>query len=249
MANGGFLIILWIFIIFFSPGGNSGAFMYPFVPGSDSGQAEVNPEAYQENVSALVHESIDKLSRLGIEGADTAMEWQIRDSYQEYPGELMMDLELYEVNGRVLSFIGMGDYDYDTYEWSPTSSQVYSFDVEVFDISMMYTLFLQGVASIAGDDVAFTNIEEDTSGVNYEDGSGVQILRFHCNGRAYEFHADVNNDWFDVEMIDFMNDVLQKEGLEKKLLLTSDGYQQCILFYNTPRWAEYFKELMGYGLE
>ena len=42
----------------------------------------------------------------------------------------------------------MGEYEFNSYTWTPTSSDVYAFDAEVFDIENMYALFLQGVKAI-----------------------------------------------------------------------------------------------------
>ena len=36
-----------------------------------------------------------------------------------------------------------------------------------------------------------------------------------------------------VKGVDFMNGVLETEQSEKRLLVSSDGYQGCIIFFNT----------------
>ena len=61
----------------------------------------------------------------------------------------------------LLAAVGVGHFDAETFEWTPTSDIVYSFDVEVFDIDRMYTLFLQGIQSISGDEFEITQIREE----------------------------------------------------------------------------------------
>ncbi len=79
-------------------------------------------------------------------------------------------------------------------------------------------------------------------------GSGVQVLRFRCNGNPYEFRAEAYYDWMDMRVVDFMNGVLETEQAEKRLWVSSDGYQGCIIFFNTKEWAKEFRRIMGYGL-
>ena len=50
----------------------------------------------------------------------------------------------------------------------------------------------------------------------------------------------MQNDWFDMKMIGYINKILQENNSNKFLYFTSDGWQNCILFYNTEKWAEKF---------
>lgn len=150
---------------------------------------------------------------------------------------------------------GSGDYNFDTGEWTATSNQVYAFDAEIFDIERMYTLFLQGVQAIVPD-VRITEVKEDLSGVTddmeeadnpYEPPSdGVRCVSFLCNGHPYDAELKSYGDWFNMGMLEFMNQVLEKEGCEKQLHLVAGMMDQMVvLIYDTEEKAARLRELMG----
>lgn len=176
-----------------------------------------------------------------LDGRETDSEYQeIMDSYWESdPGFGYRML---------LGYWGYGDYD-DNWNRIPTSDQVYAFDCEVFDMSTMYTEFMNGVIAISGGEFAITDIEEDTSQVDYDKDEGKQILTFKYNGKPYTFEAEFYGDWLDCSVIGFMNDVFEAEGNPKRLLATDDGGQGCILFYNTPEWGKELEALTGMELD
>jgi hypothetical protein len=154
-------------------------------------------------------------------------------------------VEASELIAVLLMYSARGDYDYATGVWTPISSHVYSFDVEVFDIENMYSLFFQGIMSINNSEFAISNVVEDMSGVNQETGQGERKVSFLYNGLTQLFIANGNFDWFDVKVIDFVNDILAQNGNQKKLYGFSDGYQECIIFYCTEEWAREFTAKTG----
>ena len=131
----------------------------------------------------------------------------------------------------------MGDYQWNTGEWKPLTDRMYAFDAEVFDIGNMYKLFLQGVQSIAAD-IEITDVREDLSGMTEElkepanpyepPTDGVRSVSFKCNGHEYSTTIASYGDWFNVEFISFMNQVLEKENKTKRLWILSDGLDQMI---------------------
>lgn len=160
-----------------------------------------------------------------------------------YPGD--GDLGGISITTSILSWLGRGIYDYDTFTWSPTSEMVYSFDTEIYDISRMYTNFLKGVASINCGDFVISDVEEDTTQINWDTGTGVHVVRFLYNENAYEFVGRAQNDWIDLSVIKFMNEVLEKEGNPKRYFVMSDGMQERILLYNTKEWVQEFSSKLG----
>ena len=64
----------------------------------------------------------------------------------------------------MLMYLGMGEYDWETFERTPVSDKIYAQDAEVFNIEEMYTEFLEGVDYIIPD-AEFTDIREDLSGL------------------------------------------------------------------------------------
>ena len=57
-------------------------------------------------------------------------------------------------------------------EDDPAANGVYSFDMEVLCEDTMYTEFLRSVSALSKGELVFENIEEDTSAVNWEEGTG-----------------------------------------------------------------------------
>lgn len=145
----------------------------------------------------------------------------------------------------LLLTMGMGTYDFETGGWEPISRQIYAFDAEVFDISRMYTLFLKGVDAIVPD-IGITEIREDLSGMTEEmtplPGSaylltdGLRSVSFRCNGHPYSVTLTSQGDWFNAEMCDFMDRVLEQEGCPHQLWQVSNQMaapQYEILVYGT----------------
>ena len=134
--------------------------------------------------------------------------------------------------------LGLGITDEKTGAWTPASDRVYAFDAEFYDIENMYSLFLQGVQSIVPDAV-FADVEEDISGMTWElswssdpaelPTDGTRRVSFICNGHPYSIELTSYGDWFNGEMLDFVNDVLRAEGCRKQLHILSPQYDQMVL--------------------
>ena len=152
-------------------------------------------------------------------------------------------LEGMNLTAMLLTQAGRGSYDFEAGEWTPTSRTVYAFDVECFDVERMYTLFFEGVNAIAGP--VFTQVVEDNSLVNWDEGSGVKDLSFLCHGHPSQHGVLVEHDWFDLGVVGCVNRALEQESDPNRLCMMGDGYQECILFWNTPEWAERFSRETG----
>lgn len=186
-------------------------------------------------------ELANTLESLGISGFSEEIIKEIEETWSAYP-DMVAHMGKTAI---LLTYVGHGNYDYDTGVWTPNSSQVYSFDVEVFDIERMYTLFLQGLSAINNNEFEISQVVEDTSKVNYEQGTGEQIISFCYNDTLYTYTARVDYDWFDTGFLNFMNEVLKTENNNKQLYFMGDGYQECFVFYCTKEWAEFFMEKTG----
>lgn len=184
------------------------------------------------------------LKELGIEGLTDEIVKEMDDNYASLPEEILMDMmEVEEPNktASLLSAIGRGEYDYETWDWTPGSHSVYAFDVEVMNVSQMYTFFLRGVSAIGDGELDFTNIIEDTSGVDWEAGTGKRRITFDWKGSTYTMEAEDDYDWFDFQVAEQLNEIIAAKGGSKKLYFASDGYQECIVFYCDKDWAKKFE--------
>ncbi len=155
----------------------------------------------------------------------------------------------------ILLNLGMGEFNEATGEWMPKSNQVYAFDAEVFDVEHMYTLFLQGVQSIVPD-VVISDIQEDLSQmtdemilsetVEWMQTDGKRTVSFTCNNHPYSIELESWGDWINMNILDFLNDVLEKEGCPNRLHVISHEMDQLvIMIYSTQERADMIKPLIN----
>lgn len=195
-----------------------------------------------ENGWKSIREAAAVLGELGVATISERMIAEFERSWNSVPWETRDSVD---VTTMLLAAVGVGRFNFETFEWTPTSDMVYSFDVEVFDIDRMYTLFLWGIQSISQGEFEITQIQEDTGEVDRLLGRGTQTVRFMCNERPCIYRARVDHDWFDAEILDYMNGVFADMGNPKRLYFMSDGYQECIVFYCTEFWAKRFEKKTG----
>lgn len=147
----------------------------------------------------------------------------------------------------MLMYLGMGEYDWETFERTPVSDKIYAQDAEVFNVDQMYTEFLEGVDFIIPD-AEFTDVQEDLSGLTEETDffEGKRSVSFKCSGNAYEKELDSYGDWLNPEIILFVNEVLEKEGCMARLRVVSDEYDQMmIMIYGSKAEANMISRLIG----
>lgn len=203
-----------------------------------------NPNVINTNNNDKSYEQLANILReLGITNINNELITQLEDEWKEYPEDILIDKM-----ALLLCTIGYGEYDYTTGKWTPSSNKVYSFDMECFDIDNMYQLLFEGISSIGEDELNFSNIIVDTSKVDFDRGIGTQTFQFDLNGKTHVLEGDYYNDWYDIEILDYLNEILENENKAKKLYFMGDGYQSFIVFYCDKEWADLFEEKTGYKL-
>ncbi len=152
----------------------------------------------------------------------------------------------------LFAFAAHGDYDHDTDSWTPWFDAAYAFDVEIFSIAQMYTLFLQGVDVIALD-AAITDVTEDLSGMTVEmdlggfiPSDGVRSVSFLLNGHPHAITLESRGDWFNPDMIGAMNRVLEAEGCAGRLYGMAAEGQSLLLIYGSAAQAENTARYFGF---
>lgn len=214
-----------------------------------SGTTDIKGVDIAMDLDTYVTEAISNVKALGLLESDEVLTKQLLSNFQEMPEEILESMDATQIYGMIFDYIGSGKYNYDTWDWTPSSDRIYSFDTEVFNTGKIYTFFLRGISAITANEIKIENIVEDTSQVDYESGTGKQIISFQCNGKQYQYEANVYYDWFDTEMLTYMKKVIEEQETGKHLWVTSDGYQNCIVFYETEEWANDFSSYTGYSLE
>ena len=191
-------------------------------------------------IKEYIKESLRKLDTLGI--PTSHMEDKIMNAIMSTPPDMLQDMAIENILGLILDYVGSPIYDVEINEYKMESEQVYSFDVEVPYPDIMYTVFLNFVNKLTGEDIVISDITEDTDHVNYQEGNRTKVVHFSVNGKQYQYEAEVHYDWFDMRFIHEMNQILQEYNVAKSLYVTSDSWQNCILFYNTELWAKRYQK-------
>ena len=153
-----------------------------------------------------------------------------------------MDVSQFMTYPVILSMLGTGKYDADTHSFIPLTNSVYAFDAECYDILEAYADFLRAVTRISNDEIRIEAYHSDVEEATLESGIGVQEVFFHLNGKAYCFTAQFYYDWMDCTLIDYVNQILDEQGIAKRLWCMFDGGQGFVVFYNTVEWAREFSE-------
>lgn len=203
--------------------------------GAESGAGAKTPETFAAFAEVF--------SRYGIQGASPQLTETLEESFRTLPPEVSLSK-----GAALLTALGEGGYDPDAMAWAPSQNGVYAFDMEVSDVGGMYARFLAGVSALAPEELAFENIREDTSRVDWETGTGKRTVTFAWQGEEYTLEAEMQNDWFDLCVANQLNRILQKHKTGKQLFFTGDGYQECIVFYRDKEWADAFEAETGLEL-
>ena len=189
----------------------------------------VNSESFEEIAEILEKIGIEKIS-----------EERINNLNEQYGDDFP-----FEKTPVLLADIGEGNYNFETEEWTPTSKQIFSFDMECYDVENMYKLALEGISSISNGEVTFTNIIDEMKEEEDKDYTGMRKVTFDMNGKTYTFEAEDNRDWYDLEFFNYINSILKEEKNTKQLYFMSDGFQVQIVFYCDMSWAKLFEENTG----
>lgn len=183
---------------------------------------------------------VEELAQLDIHISDRALDtillWESDcvSLFPKYPGaSKVYDLLCVEGQGGYEKNVFHETFFAQAYDWTwtPSTSGVYWFDLEVMNISAIYSDFLQGVSAM-DDSLTFTNVEEDYSNADILNGRGAIGLSFDYLGEHYTFSAQYNGDWFDTDMLYHLGRILAADEDPKDLWMTLDG-QGVLLYYGT----------------
>lgn len=184
-------------------------------------------------------EILSQLEPLGITCKEDSIPEEIDDFFYSSGKDKVLDL---------LCWLGYGEYDLETWEWTPGENGVYWFDAEFGVVNCMYTDFLRGISALDREALVFADIREDHTDVDWDLGTGTVRISFVWKGKRYEINAEVMDDWFDESVLHDLCRILSEDG-EKTLYYAFDGGQGYLVFYGDAQWAAEFSALTGIQLE
>lgn len=184
-----------------------------------------NNMSYQEMASELeplgitiTSQTIEELETFDREYAE---EYGV-DYYRDNPyASKIIDLLYWE---------GSGITEYETYQWTPSRSGIFWFDVEVMFVDTMYTDLLTGIAAM-DEELILSEMHEDYSSVDPEYGTGTVSVSFMLNGRQAELSANYDYDWLDTDVLCEIGHLLAEDDLDKDLFFAFDEGQGFYLYY------------------
>lgn len=185
---------------------------------------------HKMNRKAYIEKCLADLQTLGIDVAGKKQ--SIIDGIISYPADMLENMDGSRLTGLLLDWID--------------SDKIYSFDTEITVISTMYSDFLERIEKLAKGDIEFRNKTEIFNG---EAEKEIHTIQFQCKEKEYIYRAKSDGDWFDTEIFAFLNQVIAEQKTGKYLFICGDGYQNCIVFYETEEWLRRFNEKMDVQLE
>ena len=190
-------------------------------------------------------EMAEELADLGI-----TISQQTIDELNAYDAEYAAEYGDYYAQNATASKIadllyweGYGFYDEETWEWIPSESGVYWFDLEIYYLDSIYSNFLRGLDAMS-DGITISNVSEDYTNVDIDGGTGSVLVRFDCNGTSYTLEAKYEFDWFDTNMLYELGIILNRDGDPCDLWYLFDG-QSVMLYYGTAEQAENLTKKSG----
>ena len=199
------------------------------------------PEMLRGQITGNVsyEEIAEELRPLGIEISPEAIA-ELNEYAQENQLDFLSDSRTKILN--LLCWEGQGRYEkkvfHETFfaqafdwKWTPSTSGVYWFDLEVVYVDSIYSDFLRGVDAMSNS-LTFSNIQEDYSQVDMESGLGIVTFSFDYSGKTYTLNAQYQYDWFDTDMLYHLGRILSADEDSRELWMVSDG-QGILLYYGT----------------
>lgn len=201
------------------------------------------------SVDTLYDEKIAVLETLGLHFPQEDID-RLKTNYTELMEALPADIDtrMFTDYPQLLSVLGGCELDQETWRYHPRSNSVYSFDAECLDMDSAYEDFLIGIAHISGGEIIVADYQSHVDESTFEKGMGEQIVRFKMNDEECTFTASFYYDWLDCCILDYINEILARQGTEKRLWCMSDQGQGLIVFYNTQSWANEFHAKTQYQL-
>lgn len=137
---------------------------------------------------------------------------------------------------------GIGSYNKETGQWTPSTSGIYCQEMEVWNADSIYSDFLTGVSHM-DNDLVFTDIREDMRDVDIDAGRGTVAVTFTFQNETHTIKADYFYDWFDTYAIAQLGKIIKSN--DQQLYVCSLDDYAAVLYYGTHRQVRTLEKLSG----
>lgn len=222
----------------------------------DSGQENASPSDmpsvsdsdYQEfledyvDTSSMSFEEIGTmLGELGISADDEVLKKAEYSWNRLDPDEM----DFFDKVGFVLSYVGAGSYDNAKKTFQPSSDKVYCFDLENGATDQSLEMFFEGLNAISHKKFKITDVKlKSVSKEDKKNGVYKRNIKFKLNDKSCSYDAEIYYDWFDTNLISYINNMLKKQKDSNQLYFMVEN-QTCEVFYCSEEWAEEFADKTG----
>ena len=108
---------------------------------------------------------------------------------------------------------------------------VYAFDAANMPQDSMYIEFLKSAERVSGGEFCPRDVRQRMV-------AGKERVNFVWRGKSYTYQANIQANWLDDGIIDYINEIINKAGIkDKKFFGFFDGGQGIVLLYNTFEWV------------
>lgn len=205
---------------------------------------EFHPEHYKDYLP--LNDQVKVLEELGIQVPEDQVKALRETMDQDQDSRSWIEGYPYYA---LLTYLGMPEWDEETWKVTRYPEEAFWFDWEAFSLEDSYYDILSSIHAMSGGRCQVTDIQTDTSQVEWEKGTGRITVRCRIGGIAQECTVSVMNDWLDPMFLEYVNRGLKEAGVRERLYAMDDGGQGCILFYRDKAWAKEFTEKTGVRLE
>ena len=185
-----------------------------------------------------------RLEKLGFDEVDEEILLYLEDRWSDYEYD---ELPYIDKVSDLLWEIGCGSYEEDSWEFVPSSDDVYAYWEEFENGETMYDEFLRGIGALGDGELDFTIVKDNTDNMDLDELTGTRELTLSWNGEEYTFTAAVDGTWIDPCFVNELNDLIRKNS-DKQLYFGYDDYWNVYAFYCDDRWATEFYETTGMWL-
>lgn len=198
-------------------------------------------EDYVDTGAMSFEEISEILNELGISVDHDTLEMAENswDGMEPYETDPLNKIEF------VLSYVGEGTYDSNTKVFTPSSDKVYCFKLENGVNDEAIETFFKGINSISGGEFEINDVKlQSISEKEKESGVYKRNIKFRLNGRSCSYDAEIYYDWFDINLIEYINQMLKQQKNSNRLYY-NDGNITCEVFYCSDEWAKNFAAKTG----
>ncbi|MDD3051876.1 MAG: hypothetical protein PHR06_12140 [Candidatus Cloacimonetes bacterium] len=128
-------------------------------------------------------------------------------------------------------------------EWEHNSDDIFMFDTECIEGEGSYVSILEKFKNIAGDSFDIINIKDL---VDFD--SDTAWVSFELNETTYKWDIEIEDDWFDVTLINKINNLLIDSGNSGKFYTYSLDQTMLVVFLDKNKVKE-LNDVTGYNFK